>query len=190
MKKSLGAKTYIFPTPVWCVGTYDNDGKPNVMTIAWGGICCSQPPCVNISLRKATCTYSHILHRKAFTLNVPSQNHVAEADYFGMVSGRDINKFNTAGLTAVPSDMVDAPFVNEFPLALECRLIHHHEIGLHTIFIGEILDVKADEHILDSQGNPDGQKIKPITYAPFSGGYYAIGDFIAQAFNAGKKYHT
>ena len=84
MKKSFGAKTLIYPTPVWCVGSYDTDGNPNVMTIAWGGICCSQPPCVTISLRKATFTYGNIMARQAYTLRVPSVKHIRDADFFGM----------------------------------------------------------------------------------------------------------
>ena len=82
MKKSLGANTLIYPTPTWVVGTYDKDGKPNVMTAAWGGICCSQPPCVAVSLRKATYSYGNIVERKAFTVNVPSVAHAKQADYF------------------------------------------------------------------------------------------------------------
>jgi len=105
MKKSFGAKTLIFPAPVWCVGSYDTSGKPNIMTIAWGGICCSKPPCVTISLRKATYTYGNIMERKAFTLNVPSEQYVQEADYFGIASGRDVDKFKETGLTAVPVNL-------------------------------------------------------------------------------------
>jgi flavin reductase (DIM6/NTAB) family NADH-FMN oxidoreductase RutF len=93
MKKSLGSKTLLYPTPVWVVGTYDKDGKPNVMTIAWGGICCSKPPCVAISLRKATYSYGNIMERKAFTLNIPSEAHAGQADYFGLVSGKNEDKF-------------------------------------------------------------------------------------------------
>ncbi len=94
MKKSLGAKTIVYPTPVFIVGTYDEDGKPDVMAAAWGGISCSQPPCVSISLQKQRYTYKNIVERKAFTINIPSENHVKEADYFGMVSGRDEDKFS------------------------------------------------------------------------------------------------
>jgi len=107
MKKSFGSKTLIFPTPVWCVGSYDTQGNPNVMTIAWGGICCSSPPCVTISLRKATYTYGNIMERKAYTLSVPSEAHAAAADFFGIVSGRTEDKFARTGLTAVRSELVD-----------------------------------------------------------------------------------
>jgi len=86
MKKSLGAKTLVYPTPVFVVGTYDAQGKPNVMTASWGGICCSRPPCVAVSLRKATYTYGNIVQRKAFTISIPSEAHVQAADHFGLVS--------------------------------------------------------------------------------------------------------
>lgn len=83
MKKSLGAKTLVYPTPVFVVGTYDKAGKPNAMTASWGGICCSQPPCVAVSLRKATYTHGNILARKAFTISIPSEEYVKQADHFG-----------------------------------------------------------------------------------------------------------
>jgi flavin reductase (DIM6/NTAB) family NADH-FMN oxidoreductase RutF len=187
MKTSLGAQTLIYPTPVWCVGSYDAEGSPNVMTIAWGGICCSKPPCVAISLRKATYTYGNILARKAYTISVPSQEYVKEADYFGIVSGRNVNKFQETGLTPVSSDLVDAPYVGEFPMVLECKLIHHFEIGLHTQFIGEIMDVKVDEGMLNSDRKPDIQKVNPIIYATKVQGYYSVGVLIGGAFEIGRE---
>ncbi len=187
MKKSLGPQTLIFPTPIWCVGTYDQEGNPNVMTIAWGGICCSKPPCVTISLRKATYTYGSILDRGAYTLSVPSEKYIQEADYFGLVSGRDVNKFQETRLTPVKSDLVDAPYVGEFPMVLECRLIHHYEIGLHTQFIGEIMDLKVDENTLGEDNKPDILKIAPIVYATKAQQYHRIGDQIGKAFEIGRK---
>ncbi len=94
MKRSLGAKTIVHPAPVWVIGTYDSDGKPNVSDVAWGGICCSRPPCIAISLRKATYSYGNIAERRAFTVNIPSEKYVTEADYFGTISGRDADKFS------------------------------------------------------------------------------------------------
>lgn len=187
MKKSFGAKTLIFPAPVWCVGSYDANGNPNVMTIAWGGICCSQPPCVTISLRKATYTYGNIMARQAYTLSVPSVNYVQAADYFGMVSGRKANKFKETGLTPVTSELVDAPYVGEFPMILECRVIHHYEIGLHTHFVGEILDVKVDEAVLDANGVPDIEKLRPFVYSPEAQRYHGIGSFVGKAFEIGRS---
>jgi flavin reductase (DIM6/NTAB) family NADH-FMN oxidoreductase RutF len=185
MKTSLGAKTLVYPTPVFVVGTYDKDGKPNVMTASWGGICCSQPPCVAVSLRKATYTHGCILERKAFTISIPSEAHVREADYFGLVSGRGVDKFKAAKLTPVRSDLVDAPYVKEFPLVVECKLAHVFELGLHTQFVGEVLDVKAEDNVL-AAGGLDIKRVKPLAFTPDTLAYYGMGDFIGQAFSAGQ----
>ncbi len=187
MKISFGPKTLIYPTPVWCVGTYDANGKPNVMTIAWGAICCSKPPCVTISLRKATYTYAALLARKAFTLSVPGEQHAKEADFFGIASGRDTDKFAKTGLAPVKAELVDAPYVDAFPMVLECRLIHHHEIGLHTHFIGEILDVKVDEDMLAKSGKPDIEKIRPLVFSPEARQYHGVGAYVGKAFDMGRE---
>jgi flavin reductase (DIM6/NTAB) family NADH-FMN oxidoreductase RutF len=187
MKKSLGAKTLAYPTPVFLVGSYDKDGKPNVMTAAWGGICCSSPPCVAISLRKATYTYGNIMEKRAFTISIPSESQVREADYFGLASGKREDKFAATGFTAVRSDNVDAPYVKECPLIIECKVIQITEIGLHTQFIGEVLDVKADEECLTAEGNPDIEKIKPFSYAPGPNWYYGISALLGRAFSIGKQ---
>jgi flavin reductase (DIM6/NTAB) family NADH-FMN oxidoreductase RutF len=186
MKKSLGANTLIFPTPVWCVGSYDNDGQPNVMTVAWGGICCSNPPCLTVSLRKATYSYGNIMERGAYTVSVPSHAYVAEADYFGIVSGRDVDKFARTGLTPIRSLLVDAPYVDEFPMVLECKVLHHFEIGLHTMFVGEILDVKVEQDALLEDGTPDILKVSPLVYATKVHGYYRVGEKAARAYEIGK----
>jgi len=186
MKKSLGAKTLAFPTPVWLVGTYDQDGKANIMTAAWAAICCSKPPSVAVSLRKATYSYGNIVARQAFTINVPSEKQVKEADYAGMASGKKEDKFARTGFTPVKSDLVDAPYVAECPLILECRVIHTLEIGLHTQFVGEILDVKADPEVLGEGGLPDIDKVKPIIFGPEIRTYHGIGSYLGRAFEVGK----
>jgi flavin reductase (DIM6/NTAB) family NADH-FMN oxidoreductase RutF len=185
MKKSIGAKTVVYPTPVFVVGTYDRDGKPNVMTAAWGGICCSVPPCVAIALREATYTYGNLMEQKAFTISLPTESYLRQADYFGIASGKNEDKFAVSGLTPVKSDLVDAPYVKEFPFVLECKVIHHFKIGLHTQFIGEILDIKVDEEVLGEKG-ADITKIKPVLWAPDSRSYYGIGQFLGKAFYLGK----
>ena len=187
MKTSFGAKTLIYPAPVWCVGSYDENGKPNVMTAAWGGICCSKPACVTISLRKATYTFGNIMSKKAYTVSVPSEQYARQADYFGIASGRRENKFEQSGLTPVRSEIVDAPYVDEFPMVLECKVIHHYEIGLHTHFIGEILDVKVDDTMLADDGKPDIEKIRPLVFSPYAHTYHSVGEYIGKAFSIGKQ---
>jgi len=187
MKKSLGAKTLVFPTPVFVVGTYGKDGKPNVMTAAWGGICCSQPPCVAVSLRKATYTHANIVERRAFTISIPSETYVKEADYFGLVSGRTEDKFAATGLTPVPSKLVNAPYVGEFGVVLECKLAHVNELGLHTQFVAYIADVLVDAALLRPDGSVDMALFKPMSFAPDSQAYYATGALVGKAFSVGKK---
>ena len=187
MKQSLGAKTMAQPTPIWVIGSYDAAGKANMMTAAWGGICCSKPPCLTVSVRSERHTYTAVMARKAFTVSIPSQRHVAEADYVGMVSGGAVDKFAITGLTAVKSDLVDAPYVGEFPLVIECRLLQAVDLGAHTQFIGEILDVKVDESVLGDDGKPDIGKIRPFAYDSMRQEYYGFSGVLAKAFSAGKE---
>jgi flavin reductase (DIM6/NTAB) family NADH-FMN oxidoreductase RutF len=187
MKKSMGAKTMLLPTPVLVVGTYDAAGKPNVMTVAWGGICCSEPPCIAISLRRATYTYGNIVEKNAFTVHITTESYLKEADYFGIVSGKKIDKFAETGFTPVRSEFVDAPYIKEFPLVFECKLLHTIEIGLHTQFIGVIVDVKIDEEMLTDDGFPDIGKMKPVAFAPGIRDYYSFGEILGKAFSIGKQ---
>jgi flavin reductase (DIM6/NTAB) family NADH-FMN oxidoreductase RutF len=187
VKKSIGPGTYAMPTPTWVVGTYDSEGKPNVMTAAWGGICNSRPPNIYVSLRKATYSHGNIVARKAFTVSVTPEKYVREADYIGLVSGRDVDKFAKTGLTPVRSEVVDAPYVGEFPLVIECRLVQAIELGLHTQFIGEVVDVKADEDVLAENGKPDIRKVRPVMFGPGTNVYCGIGEYLGPAFSIGKE---
>ncbi len=186
MKKSLGAKTLLYPTPVLVVCTYDDKGSPNAMTAAWSGVCCSAPPCVAISLRKATYTHGSLMLKRAFTISIPSEKYIKEADYFGFASGRNEDKFAHTGLTPVKSSLVDAPYIEEFPINLECKIINIVEIGLHTQFIGEVLDVKIDDSIGES-GQSFIEQIKPLIFSTDNGSYYGIGSLIGRAFDAGRE---
>ncbi len=187
MKKSLGAKTIAFPTPTFIVGTYDSSDKANAMNVAWGGICCSKPPCISISLRKSRQSYKNIVERKAFTINIPSESYTREADYFGIVSGTDVDKFSKTELTPTKSNLVDAPYIAEFPFIIECKLLQTIELGIHTQFIGEIVDVKAEESVLVDGNSPDIEKIKPVFYSPGTRSYYGVGKYLGKAFFLGKE---
>ncbi len=186
MKRSLGPSVLAAPSPVWVIGTYDSAGVPNLMTAAWAGICCSKPPAVVVSLREATYTYGNIVERKAFTVSVPSTRQARIADYLGIVSGRDVDKFGEAQLTPVKSELVDAPCVAEFPLSLECRLVQTLKIGLHTLFVGEIVDVKADESIL-VDGRPGLDRLDPLLFSAGEQAYYGIGARMGSAFRIGRE---
>jgi len=185
MKKSIGASTIIFPTPVFIVGSYDKEDVANMMNAAWGGICSSVPPSVSVSIRPERQTYENIMAKKAFTINIPSIKHIKEADYFGIVSGKIEDKLKKSGLTAIKSDIVDAPYIKEFPFVLECALLKNLDVGAHTIFVGEIKDVKVDENCLDDKGRPDITRIKPFSFDPATGRYFEIGKYLADAFSIG-----
>ncbi len=160
------------------------------MTAAWGGIACSKPPCVSVSLRAATATHGNIVARKAFTISLPGSEQAALADYFGLVSGRDVDKFAATALTPAQAEFVDAPYVAEFPLVVECAVVQVHELGLHTQFIGEVKDVKIDEGCLDDDGHIDAGKLDPVALALEAGGYFALGALIGPAFTIGKVFVT
>jgi flavin reductase (DIM6/NTAB) family NADH-FMN oxidoreductase RutF len=186
MKISIGAKDIVFPTPVFIVGTYCEDGKPNAMNVAWGGICSSNPPCIAISIRRQRCTYENILKRKAFTVNLPSEKNMNEADYFGMTSGKNTDKFKTTGLTAVKADFVDAPYIKEFPFVMECKVVDIFQISEHTQIVGEILDIKVDHDCMNKEGLPDIEAIKPLLFDPAASKYYNIGNVAGKAFSVGR----
>ena len=178
MKSDVGAKLAIYPTPVYLVATYDREGKANVMTVGWGGVCNSNPPCVCISVRPATHTYHALMERKAFTLNLATEKFAKEAAYCGRVSGRNVDKFKEVGFTAIKSKVVDAPYIQELPVNVECDIIQIHEIGSHNQFIAQIMNVKIDDNLLNKD-KPIIELLKPIVYGVGNDfNYYRIGENI------------
>jgi len=141
-----------------------------------------------VSLRAATASHGNILARKAFTISLPRRDQAAQADYFGLVSGRKVDKFSVTGLTPLKAEFVDAPCVAEFPRVVQCEVVHVHELGLHTQFIGEVKDVKIDEACLDADGHVDVGKLDPIALALEAGGYFALGALLGPAFSIGKVF--
>ncbi len=188
MKLSLPPKTILLPSPVLVIGTYGPDDRPNIMTAAWGGIVSSQPPCVSVSLREATLSFHNIKRTEAFTVNIPSEKYFKEADFVGIVSGKKCDKFKETGLTPERSKLVNAPIVKEFPYALECRLARQVDLGLHTMFIGEIVGMVADGELLNPNQLPDIEKVRPILWGSLgSMAYYGIGIRLGDAFSVGKE---
>jgi flavin reductase (DIM6/NTAB) family NADH-FMN oxidoreductase RutF len=187
MKLELPPKTILLPSPVLIIGTYGPDGKPDIMNAAWGGIVCSKPPCISVSIREARLTYHNIMLTKAFTVNFPSEKFAKEADFAGVVSGRDFDKFKKCSLTPEKSTRVNAPIVKEFPYALECKLINQIELGVHTMFIGEIVGMVADSEILNQDQLPDIEKVKPIMYSSGNMAYYNVGTKVGDAYTIGKE---
>jgi len=188
MKLFLPPETILLPSPVLIIGTYGSRGRPNIMNAAWGGIASSKPPCISVSLREATLTYHNIRQAEAFTVNFPSEKHVREADFVGMVSGREHDKFKETRLTPEKSKLVNAPIVREFPYALECKLVRQVELGLHTMFIGEIVGMVADSEVLNPNQFPDIEKVRPMLWGSFGSlAYYGIGDKLGDTFSVGKE---
>jgi flavin reductase (DIM6/NTAB) family NADH-FMN oxidoreductase RutF len=186
MKLSLPAQTILLPSPVLIIGTYGPDGRPNIMNAAWGGIASNKPPCISVSIRESTLTYHNIKQTEAFTVNIPSEKYLKEADFVGMVSGSECDKFKETRLTPEKSKLVNAPIVQEFPYALECQLFRQVDCGLHTMFIGIIVGMVADGEVLNPNQLPDIEKVRPMLFGSFgSMAYYAIGDKLGNAFSAG-----
>ena len=186
MLSSLGSRPFCLPAPVWLVGTYDAEGRPNVMTAVAGGLCSTQPPCLGVSLRRGGWTHASLPGRAAFTVAVPSRSLAARVDFAGLMSGRNADKFAAAGLTPVAGEHVDAPYVAECPVVLELALRHTLELGSHTLYVGEIMDVKVEESCLRPDGLPDPARIDALCFAPLTHEYYATGDFVARAYAVGK----
>ncbi len=177
-KKSLGVRSEVYPKPAFVIGSYDKAGKPNIMTAAWAGICNSDPLSIAVSMRPATYSYGNVTESKAFTVNIPTAEMARYVDYAGRFSGKDGDKFKETGLTPVRGEFVNAPYVKEFPIVIECELTTFHDLGSHRQFIGRVIDVKVDEAVLDADGRVDVNVLNPLVYG--GGKYFETGRFIAQ----------
>lgn len=164
--------------------TYGDDNVVDVMNMAWGGICAENMVSLNIDEEHKTS--ENIKKRGAFTLSIADIPHIEATDFFGIASGSKMpDKFERSGLSAVKSEKVDAPIVQEFPLTLECRVVEDKmEVYGHHI-IGEIVGVLADEAVLDEKGKVDAAKLNAFVFDQFRSGYYAIGEKVGQAWHTG-----
>ncbi|MBS2210097.1 nitroreductase family protein [Carboxylicivirga mesophila] len=185
-KKSLGVKGHIHPKPALVIGSYSADGKANIMTAAWAGIVSSTPMSIGVSIRPNRKSYENIMATKSFTVNVPSAQNVAHMDYAGNISGYDVDKFKVLNLTPVKGDYVNAPYIQEFPIVIECEVTDMFELGSHIQFIGKIIDTKVDEQYLDEDDNVDIERINPVIY----GGeyYYGFGQRLAKPWDVYKLF--
>ena len=183
MRKNFGAKTWLYPMPVLIVGTYDENGTPNAMNAAWGGIYDTNQ--VMICLADDHKTTENIHRTGAFTISFATARTVAACDYVGIVSANDVpDKFERAGFHATKSKYVNAPMIDELPMTLECRLVQCNEDG---VYVGAIFNVSADESILDENGKIDVKKLDPIIYDGVTHAYFRFGEKVGQAFSDGKK---
>lgn len=184
MRMNFGIKPWMYPMPVLIIGTYNEDGVANAMNAAWGGIVGADKIAICVDLSHKTT--ENIKARKAFTVSFADAAHVVEADYVGIVSGNDIpDKLDKAGLHTYKSELVDAPIIEEFPMTLECEVESYDDET--EILIGRILNVSADESILDEDGNVDPAKFGPITFDPVNNTYVKLGEVVGAAFSDGAK---
>ena len=183
MRKNFGVKTWLYPMPVLIIGTYDETGVPNAMNAAWGGIYDTNQ--IMVCLSDDHKTTDNIKKTGAFTVSFATSDTVVACDYVGIVSANDEpDKFLKAGFHASKSEYVNAPIIEELPMTVECRLIKFNEEG---ICIGEIVNVSADECVLDDAGKIDAKKLDPIIYDSVTHAYWSFGDKVGQAFSDGKK---
>ena len=184
MKKDLGLVQAVYPMPVLMVAAYDEKEKVNVMNVAWGQICDMDKIILFIDDDRKT--WSNIKTSRSFTVALADEAHVDVADFFGIASGNKMNdKFERTGYHAVKSDKVNAPIIDEFPVAMECELLEFLESDHVSGIVGKIVNVKANEELLDEAGKIDASKIKAIMFDQFRNGYYGVGPKVAQAWNAG-----
>lgn len=183
MRKNFGAKPYTYPQPVFILAAYGEDGTPNAMNAAWGGI--SDDRELSLCISAGHKTTRNILATRAFTVSMADAEHVSACDYVGLASGNNVpDKWEKAGFHAVRSAFVNAPLIEELPIAVECTLKSYDpESGR---LVGEICNVSVDERVLDADGNVDIQKARPITFDPFHNTYVALGETVARAFYIGK----
>ena len=184
MAKNFGVQPYLFPMPTYMIGTYNEDDTVDVMMMAWGGICAEDMVALNLEANHKT--VANIRARKAFTLSVPGVDTLAESDFFGIAtSNKMADKFERSGLHAVKSERVDAPVVTEYPLTLECEVAEIQDQPYGPRILGKIVNVIADDKILDEADKIDAGKIQAFAFDQMRNGYYAIGEKVGQAWHSG-----
>lgn len=187
MTKDFGVKPYLFPMPTYMIATYNEDDSVDVMMMAWGGICAENMVALNLEAEHKT--VANIESRKAFTLSVPGTDKLKESDFLGIATANKMaDKFERCGLHAVKSERVDAPIVTEYPLTLECEVVEMQNQPYGLRVLGKIVNVIADEKVLDESGKIDAGKLNAFAFDQMRNGYYAIGEKVGQAWNSGVEY--
>jgi len=185
VKKDLGLVDAVYPMPVLMVAAYDKNGKVNVMNVAWGQI--ADDDKIILFIGEGKRTWLNIMESKAFTVALADEAHMDVADFFGIASGNRMDdKFERTGYHAVKSDKVNAPIIEEFPVVMECELLEHLKDEFVSAIVGKIVNVKAEESVLDEKGKVDVTKLHALMFDQFRNGYYATGEKVGQAWNAGK----
>lgn len=181
MRKNFGVKQFLYPMPVFIIGSYDEKGNPNLMNAAWGGITDTDKISIAMSSHKTT---DNILASKAFTVAIGTKEYMEACDYVGLVSGnKDKDKFKKSGFTQVRSEFVNAPVIQELPITLECEFYSYE----NEVMVGKIVNVSCDVKYLGPDGLPDLDKFTPITYDPIHHDYLELGEAVGEAFSCGKE---
>ena len=190
MKVNLKPRSMMFPAPAVVASAYDENGKADACTLAFATMCSHHPPAVMIAINTTLKrkTLKSILYSKEFCIGFPSIEHVAQTDYLGIASGYDTDKLEDVGFTFKEGEFVNAPLINEYKISLECKLIHTAEVGSHTQLTGEIVNVQADEDVLEEKGKISYEKLDPLGYEDVTHRYFRVGEEIAKAFKVGLKY--
>ena len=184
MRKNFGAKPMVYPMPVFILAAYDENGVPCAMNAAWGGI--SESDQISMCISPGHKTTKNVLATGAFTVSMADADHVVECDYVGVESGNKVpDKFERAGFHATKSEFVNAPLIDELPMAVECELISYDPET--CAMIGKIVNVCADESVLSEDGKIDPAKLRPITYDPCNHKYIVLGEVVGSAFSDGNK---
>ncbi|MBM4047162.1 MAG: flavin reductase family protein [Planctomycetes bacterium] len=175
----------LYPVPVVLVTCADKAGKANMITLAWVGTVCSQPPMISISIRPSRYSHPMVKDLGEFVVNIPTAAQVKETDYAGIVSGRDVDKFAKLGFTPEPASKVKPPLIQECPVNIECKVRQTLTLGTHDMFIGEVVAVHVDESVLTDKGRIDVAKAAPFAFA--QGEYWSFKDKIGSFGFSGKK---
>ena len=184
MMKDFGVQPYLYPMPTYMIGTYNEDDTVDVMMMAWGGICAEDM--VALNLEEDHKTVANLKSRKAFTLSVPGADTIKESDFLGIASANKVaDKFARSGLHAEKSSRVDAPIVTEYPLTLECEVVEFQQQPYGLRVLGKIVNVLADEKVLDEKSKIDAGKLNAFAFDQMRHGYYALGELVGKAWNAG-----
>lgn len=190
MKVNVKNHTMMYPAPAVVASAYDEEGRADACTLAFATMCSHRPPAVMIAINSTLKrkTLKSILHSKEFCLAFPSVEHVGEVDYLGIESGYRQDKLAKIGFSHQKGEKVNAPIINEFSVSLECRIMHIAEVGSHTQITGEIVNVQADEDVVDENGKIIFEKVNPIVWDDITHSYYETGGKIADGFNVGLKF--
>ena len=184
MKKNLGVVPAVYPMPVLMVAAYDENGKVNVMNAAWGMICATDK--IALFIDEEHKTTQNLLKSKAFTVSLADKAHMDVADFFGIASGNKMeDKFERTGYTAVKSEFVNAPVIDEFPVVMECELAEVVTSSTFYCIVGKIINTAAEETVLSDNGKVDPSKLNALIFDQFQSGYYVSGEKVGRAWNAG-----